>query len=211
MDGFEGEFGDASGREAGVDDDPAGGGGASLEQIALAHAAVEVEVFEAGADGFGFAVFAGEAGLGGDVEVDHKVWFEATGGGGVGGADDDRIEPPSMDLVGESAGSEAVADDGLAAFEGGMDDGGDELSAGGEKCEEFSPGSEGLVKEAADEFAGGGAAGFAGVENLEALGLEAMDDGERRRALARAFAAFEDDETSAVSAQGRRRAPGAGF
>src|SRR3990172_908792 len=156
MDGFEGDFGDPLWREAGIDDGPAAGGGTSLEQVALAHPAVEFEVFEAGADGLGFAVFARETGLGCYIEVDDTVGFEAAGGGGIGRAHDHRVEPAGVDLVGEGAGGEAVADDVFAALESGADDGGDELSAGCEKGEEFGPGSQGLVEEAAHEFAGGG-------------------------------------------------------
>jgi len=115
-----------------------------------------------------------------------------------------------VDLVGEGAGGEAVAEDRLAGFQGRPDHGGDELGAGREKGEKLGPGRQRLVKKPSHEFARGGAAGFAGVEHGETPGFEAADNGQRRGGLAGAFAAFEDDEAAALSAQNRRLAQAAG-
>ena len=178
--------------------------GFGFGEIEEAFADALVEGQGLGADGVtGFAPQMGgagalETGVGWKVEEERKVGSQAAGGYCVEFSDEFRAEGAAVALVGDRGVREAIADDGLAAFEGGPDDFGDVLGAGGLEEEEFGERLDRrrirVLEELPDVAAERGAGGFFGEGDGVAVFAETFGEFVGDRGFAGAVAAFEGDE-----------------
>ena len=184
-------------RPGGIERDPPPGRRRGRESgVPAANLAVEGKILRAGTNRLGLAAFARQANRGVKVEVEHHVRFQSPGGEAVRGLERLETEATAVALVGEGTPGEAVADDDGASPERRNDDLTHQLSAGNEEGEGLGPGGEGFMEEAANEFARGRAARFAGEHDLAASGTQALSESSGERALARALATFEHHESS---------------
>ena len=183
----------------------------------------EVGVADAGVEAVGFAfeaIFVGaglaevlavaaagaaEGGGEGREEEQGEVGLEVSAEGAVEVEDRSGAELAAAALVGLRGVGEAIAEDDVAAVEGGLDDLGDGLGAVGEHEGELGEGvdgAEGLIggggdEKGADAIAEGGSAGLAGGDDGMTSGEEVIAQELELRGFAGAVGAFEGDEVSA--------------
>lgn len=194
------------------------------DAVGLAGGDGEVLVVDAAVEGVAFAleaVFVGavlagvaivaaagaiEGGFEGREEQQGEVGLDAVAGGAVHGEDAVGAEVAAGALVGLGGVGVAVAEDNVAAVEGGEDDLVEGLGAVGEHEGHLGGGGDlaelgfasGVEQDAADAVAEAGAAGLAEGDDAMAFGFERGGEPAELGGLAGAVQALEGDEESAA-------------
>jgi hypothetical protein len=148
----------------------------------------------------------------GSVEIgeqqDGEVGIEAATHGFVQAQDAFAPELAPAALVGFGGISETIAEDDVAAVQGGRDDFGDALGAVGEHEAELGHGIEvlgfGVEEQAADAVADAGASRLAGNGDRKALGFKISGELAQLGGFAGAVEAFEGEEKAHKSSVQRR-------
>ena len=108
------------------------------------------------------------------------------------------VDAAAESLIGNGGVDESIADDDGPAFQSGLHNLGDKLSAGGLVNEQLANIGDLVVRrvkhQPAQAFANGRAARFAKLNHVETLGLQLLDDETHVRGFARTVTALERDE-----------------